>query len=55
VRWRESMQAMIVDGITSFVEIGPKDVLAGLMKRIDADRPVQSLGTVEALGVFVGS
>jgi len=36
VRWTESIQFMIVKGITRFVEVGPKDVLTGLIKRIDA-------------------
>ncbi|MEM8953874.1 MAG: ACP S-malonyltransferase [Verrucomicrobiota bacterium] len=35
VRWSESMQKLIAGGETTFVEIGPKGVLAGLMKRID--------------------
>jgi [acyl-carrier-protein] S-malonyltransferase len=36
VRWTESIQFMIVKGVTRFVEVGPKDVLTGLIKRIDA-------------------
>lgn len=36
VRWTESVQFMIVKGATRFVEVGPKDVLCGLIKRIDA-------------------
>lgn len=35
VRWTESVQAMIADGATSFVEIGNGDVLSGLVRRID--------------------
>lgn len=35
VRWMESIQHMIAQGVTTFVEIGPKDVLTGLIKRID--------------------
>jgi [acyl-carrier-protein] S-malonyltransferase len=36
VRWTESIQFMIGKGVTRFVEVGPKDVLCGLVKRIDA-------------------
>ena len=36
VRWTESVQFMIGKGVTRFVEVGPKDVLCGLIKRIDA-------------------
>jgi [acyl-carrier-protein] S-malonyltransferase len=35
VRWTESVQAMLGDGMTTFVELGSKDVLTGLLKRID--------------------
>jgi len=36
VRWTESIQFMVGKGVTRFVEVGPKDVLCGLIKRIDA-------------------
>jgi [acyl-carrier-protein] S-malonyltransferase len=35
VRWTESVQAMRDAGIDTFVELGSKDVLCGLIKRID--------------------
>ncbi len=35
VRWEESMQWMLANGITRFVEFGSGEVLCGLMKRID--------------------
>jgi [acyl-carrier-protein] S-malonyltransferase len=35
VRWTESVQAMIALGATRFVEVGPGNVLTGLVKRID--------------------
>lgn len=34
VRWVESVRWMHAQGVTSFVELGPKDVLSGLIKRI---------------------
>jgi [acyl-carrier-protein] S-malonyltransferase len=36
VRWTESVQLMLTNGINSFVEAGTGDVLLGLIKRIDA-------------------
>ncbi|MEZ4719841.1 MAG: hypothetical protein R2851_27710 [Caldilineaceae bacterium] len=41
VRWTESMQYALAQGMTRFVELGAGDVLATLMKRIDrkAERP----------------
>jgi [acyl-carrier-protein] S-malonyltransferase len=41
VRWTESVRWMIAQGVTRFIEVGPKDVLTGLLKRID--------GTVEGV------
>ncbi len=37
VRWVESVQALKARGITHVVECGPGKVLAGMIKRIDAD------------------
>ncbi|MEO1644917.1 MAG: ACP S-malonyltransferase, partial [Chloroflexota bacterium] len=38
VRWRESMNAMIEDGAETFVEVGSKSVLTGLLRRIDRSK-----------------
>ena len=35
VRWTQCIQAMIADGGTEFVEVGPGKVLQGLMRKID--------------------
>lgn len=37
VRWTESVQAMIADGIETFYEFGPGDVLKGLIHKINPD------------------
>ncbi len=34
VRWTDTIQYMVQHGITTFIEVGPKDVLTGLLKRI---------------------
>ena len=34
VRWEESVERMVADGASTFVEIGPGKVLQGLVKRI---------------------
>lgn len=35
VKWTQSIQAMIADGGTDFIEVGPGKVLQGLMRKID--------------------
>ena len=44
VRWTQSIQAMIADGGTEFIEVGPGKVLQGLMRKID--RSVAASGAV---------
>jgi [acyl-carrier-protein] S-malonyltransferase len=44
VRWTESIRAMRAAGVTTFVELGTGSVLAGLLKRIDADAVGVALG-----------
>tara|TARA_B110000902_G_scaffold175426_1_gene199110 strand:- start:1686 stop:2573 length:888 start_codon:yes stop_codon:yes gene_type:complete len=44
VRWTQSIQAMIADGGTEFIEVGPGKVLQGLMRKID--RSVASSGAL---------
>ncbi len=54
VRWVESVRYMIANGVHTFVEIGPKSVLNGLIKRIDGRVNVVSVGSamdIEALEV----
>ena len=34
VRWTQSVQQMVADGATEFVEFGPGEVLCGLVRRI---------------------
>jgi [acyl-carrier-protein] S-malonyltransferase len=46
VRWEESMQRMVKEGVERVLEIGPGKVLAGLMKRID---PRVETGNLEDL------
>jgi len=37
VRWTQTVTRMIADGATSFVEVGPGNVLQGLIKKINKD------------------
>ena len=49
VRWTASVQWMVEQGVKKFVEIGPKEVLAGLVRRIDGSVEAQSVGSLEAV------
>jgi [acyl-carrier-protein] S-malonyltransferase len=40
VKWTQSVQQMIKDGATLFTEVGPGNVLQGLVKKIDKDAEV---------------
>jgi [acyl-carrier-protein] S-malonyltransferase len=35
VRWTQSMQLLIAEGVSNFVEVGPGKVLSGLLRQID--------------------
>lgn len=49
VRWVASVQWMLEQGVTRFVEVGPKDVLTKLIQRIDGTASATSVGDVAAL------
>ena len=47
VRWLESVEYMINNGVKNFVEIGPGKVLSGLIKRINKNVNVNSINSEE--------
>jgi [acyl-carrier-protein] S-malonyltransferase len=53
VRWEESMQNMIGDGITEFIEVGPGKVLQGLAKRINKDVLLKGIDQYSDLEQFI--
>ncbi len=46
VRWTQIMENMIADGAASFTELGPGNVLAGLIKKVNREMPTESLATL---------
>ena len=53
VRWLESVEYMINNGIKNFVEIGPGKVLSGLIKRINKDVNVKSINNEEDIKLLL--
>ena len=47
VRWTQCIQAMITDGGTRFIEVGPGKVLQGLMRKIDRNVAASGASIVE--------
>ena len=53
VRWRESVTFMKNEGVSEMVELGAGKVLAGLVKRIEKDIAVESVGTPEGIEALI--
>jgi len=49
VQWQRSVEYMLREGVSTFVEIGPGKVLSGLIKRIGGDVQVVNVGDVSSL------
>jgi [acyl-carrier-protein] S-malonyltransferase len=56
VRWTESMQLLIAEGVTTFIEAGPGKVLCGLLRQIDRSQKCAQVedpaGLEKLLGVL---
>jgi [acyl-carrier-protein] S-malonyltransferase len=52
VQWIKSIEYIIAQGVTQFIELGPKDVLAGLIRRINANVHAISIGDVASVKAF---
>lgn len=49
VRWQQSVELMIQDGVDTFIEIGPGKTLSGFMKKINKEVKVYNIEKVEDL------
>lgn len=49
VKWHETVVNMIADGATKFYEVGPGNVLQGLIKRIDKNVACECIGKIDEL------
>ena len=53
VKWQESVETMMGNGVTTFFEIGPGKVLTGLIKRISPDVQTFNINDIESIGQLV--
>lgn len=53
VRWTETVRYMRAAGITYFFELGPKDVLSGLIKRTDREAISTAVNSAAALAALI--
>ncbi len=53
VRWTDSVLWMVDQGITQFVEIGPKDVLTSLIRRISKTAEARAVGKPEDVATLL--
>lgn len=47
VRWQQSVETMLADGVDTFIEIGPGKTLAGFMRKIDRTVKVLNIEKLE--------
>jgi [acyl-carrier-protein] S-malonyltransferase len=47
--WEDSVKVMVENGVDTFIEVGPKKVLSGLIKRIDGNVKIFNVEDVKSL------
>jgi len=52
VRWQQSVETMLKDGVDTFIEIGPGKTLAGFMKKITRDAKVFNIEKLEDIETY---
>lgn len=55
IRWQQSVEAMIADGVDTFVEIGPGKTLAGFVKKISKDVQIYNIQTTDDLETVISA
>ncbi len=52
VQWQRTIEYMVSQGVTTFIEIGPGKVLTGLIRRINKEARTINIGDLEAVKNF---
>ena len=55
VRWEDVVRRLASEGVTTYVEVGPGNVLSGLVKKIQPDATILTFGSPENLGAIVAA
>ncbi|MFM7677930.1 MAG: hypothetical protein ACKO83_03660, partial [Roseiflexaceae bacterium] len=50
--WTGSVHTMVEHGVETFIELGPKQVLTGLIRRINTQVQTLSLSDIEIVKLF---
>ena len=53
--WEESVRLVSQSGISSYLEIGPGQVLKGLLKKIDPKLEVKNIGSCQDISNLCGA
>jgi [acyl-carrier-protein] S-malonyltransferase len=49
VRWEETVETLLAEGVDTFVEIGPGKVLSGLVKKVNRRAAVYAVNDLTSL------
>ena len=53
VKWRESVEYMIKNGVNEFIEIGPGKILSSLVRRINKDVNVFNINSINDITNYI--
>jgi [acyl-carrier-protein] S-malonyltransferase len=53
VRWVDCVEGLVADGVTSVLEVGPRRVLSGVVKKIDSSLEVDNIQDVKSLEIYL--
>jgi len=55
VQWIKSVEYMAAKGVTQFIELGPKDAVAGMVRRIVSNANAVSIGDAASMKAFLAA